>query len=374
MFGHEVHFAFAPMEDGDREEMSRFFGDERLHISSYRPPPALASKSAALWRRVRRRLGMASGHTYKIDDWYDPALDSFYRSLADSTHFDVVIAEYAFLSKALTCFGSSTMKIIDTHDRFADRHMMFLAARLPAGWFSTSYSEELKGLRRADVIIAIESGEREYFARRLPERTVITVGHIAGESAPITNWNERLESTILMVGASNPPNLGGLRYILGNVLPRVHARHPKARLLLAGGICTSVPDSPLVQKLGYVKNIDEVYAKAWIALNPVQSGSGQSIKAVEALGHSLPLVTTVTGARGLPESALPAFIKVQDTDPGAMANALVSLLSNASERTALSRAASLYIRDYNKGALASLLNVLSNLGKPRAANELGKIP
>jgi glycosyltransferase involved in cell wall biosynthesis len=303
---------------------------------------------------------MSSGHTYGIDDWYDPGLDAFYRNLAASIRFDVVIAEYAFLSRALTCFGNSTLKIVDTHDRFTDRHKMFLAAGQPAGWFSTTLGQELKGLRRAAVIVAIEARERDYFADQLPDRKVITVGHIASESAPITNWSERLGSSILMVGASNPPNLGGLRYLLDAVLPLVHLRHPEARILLAGGICEAAPEAPFVQKLGFVKNIAEAYAQTWIALNPVQSGSGQSIKAVEALGYSIPLVTTVTGARGLPDSAQPVFLKVEDADACAMADALLRLLTSDAERTTLSRRAGLYVHDYNNGVLSSLISALPN--------------
>jgi glycosyltransferase involved in cell wall biosynthesis len=365
MLGHEVHFAFAAMEEGDLDAMRAFFGAERLHIGEYHPPPALTSKAAMLWRRIRRRLGMASGHIYGVDDWYDPALDAFYKYLAVSTHFDVVIAEYAFLSRALACFGESTTKIVDTHDRFTNRHEMFLAAGQPAGWFSTSLEEELKGLRRAGIVIAIEDQEREFFAAHLPDRPVITVGHIAGETVPIADWSGRLESSILMVGANNQPNVAGLRYVMQEVLPMVQLRHPKVRVLLAGSVCDAAPDSPLLQKLGYIKDVANAYAKTWITLNPVQAGSGQSIKSVEALSHSIPLVTTATGARGLPDSDQTVFLKVPDDDASAMANALIRLLESAGERTALSRAAAAYIRRYNEGVLARLVSALS-----RPASEL----
>ncbi|MGA2366840.1 MAG: glycosyltransferase, partial [Steroidobacteraceae bacterium] len=194
---------------------------------------------------------------------------------------------------------------------------------------------------------------------------VITVGHIAGESEPIVDWSGRLDSSILMVGANNQPNAAGLRYVMQEVLPLVHLRHPKARVLLAGSVCEAVPDSPHLDKLGYVKDVADVYAKAWLTLNPVQSGSGQSIKAVEALSYSIPLVTTVTGARGLPDSEETVFLRVQDADASAMADALVRLLGSAAERTALSRSAAPYIRHYNKSVLASLVSALAQPASQR---------
>jgi glycosyltransferase involved in cell wall biosynthesis len=368
--GHELHFAYAPLEIGDANEMRNFFGPERFHVAEYRPTRALAQPFFAhQWRRVRRRLGLNSGHTYRIDDWYDPSLDTFFGNLATSFHFEAVIAEYAFLSRALTCFDQRTTKIVDTHDRFSDRHKMFLNAGQPDGWFSTTLSEELKGLRRADVVVAIEEHERDFFAGQLPGRTVITVGHLANESAPITDWNNRVESSILFVGAKNQPNVAGLQYTIESVLPLVHARHPKAVLLLAGSICASAPDSPFIHKLGYVKDIAELYAKTWIAFNPVHTGSGQSIKSVEALGYSVPLVTTVTGARGLPSSAEAAFLKVADIDAGAMADALVRLLESATERAALSQSASRYVRDYNRLVTSQLISILPRQSAQSASPE-----
>ena len=357
--GHELHFAYAPLECGDADDMRTFFGPERFHVAEYRPTPALVQPFfARQWRRVRRRLGFNSGHTYRIDDWYDSSLDTFFGKLATSLHFDVVIAEYAFLSRALTCFDQRTTKIVDTHDRFSDRHKMFLIAGQPAGWFSTTLREELKGLRRADIVVAIEEQERDFFSDNLPDRTVITVGHLANESAPITDWGRRVESSILFVGAENQPNVAGLQYTIESVLPLVHARHPKAVVLLAGSICASFPESPFVRKLGFVKDLAELYAKTWIALNPVHTGSGQSIKSVEALGYSVPLVTTVTGARGLATSAEAAFLKVADKDAGAMADALVRLLESAAERTSLSHAASRYVRGYNRLVQSRLISIL----------------
>lgn len=357
--GHDVHFAYAPMEAGSAEDMRKFFGAERLHLAEYHRPGRLAQRLGQIWRRVLARLRLERAYTYGVDDWYDRSLDAFFHELARKIDFDVVIVVYVFLSRALLQFPSRTLKIIDTHDRFTDRHQMFLAAGQHPGWFSTTLRQEVKGLERAEVVLAIEGRERDFFAKHLPRRSVLTVGHIARESPPITSWEQRQANSILLVGTNYPPNLEGLKFVLEQVLPLVHAKRPEAFILLAGTLCFAIPDSPHVQKLGVVKEIADAYARAWVATNPVYAGSGQCIKSLEALGYGMPLVTTRTGARGLPDAAPAAFIQVEDRDAQGMADALIRLLDSNAERTALSQRTGEYVRRFNELTLASLLEAIS---------------
>ena len=85
---------------------------------------------------------------------------------------------------------------------------------------------------------------------------------------------------------------------------------PDARLLIAGSLCRAIADGPGLEKLGIIPDMASAYRNAWVAVNPVYIGSGQSVKTVEALGYCVPLVTTTTGARGLERFSGCAFIEV----------------------------------------------------------------
>ncbi len=358
--GHEVHFAYAPMEEGSIESMKQYFG-ERLHIADYCPTPVLSNPVNKLIRRIQAKCKLNGGYTYGIDDWYDPALDAFFKKLASTLHVDVVITEYAFLSRALNCFSDTTVKIIDTHDRFSDRYKIFLAAGKKPGWFSTTLHDEMKGLQRADIVIAIQQQEQEFFAQHLPNQYVLTVGHIAPTSEAITDWSDRIENSVVMVGIDSTPNNVAVRYLLDKVMPKVRLQIPNAVVLLAGSVCNTVTAEPGLRKLGVVKDIAQVYRQGWVAVNPVSIGSGQSIKSVEALGYSLPLVTTSTGARGLNIVPSSAFVEVADQDAEGMAQTIFQLLSNIESRTAASLAAVDFAYQWNELAIFKLEQLLQQM-------------
>ena len=116
---------------------------------------------------------------------------------------------------------------------------------------------------------------------------------------------------------------------------------PAFELRLAGSICRAVPDTPNVTKLGWVEDLGTVFARAPLSVNPMQAGTGINIKLLESMAAGVPTVSTATGARGLPESALAGVFVVPDDDAQAFAEAVVRFASDA----ALRRQAGLAARD-----------------------------
>src|SRR5690606_14515205 len=99
-----------------------------------------------------------------IDDWAGDDLAQFVRSLDTAWHFDVVVCHYAFFSRVFNFVSSAAVRILVTIDRFAGRNTRFAeSGMLDSFYFSTSESEEAKGLARADHVIALQEDEAEYF-------------------------------------------------------------------------------------------------------------------------------------------------------------------------------------------------------------------
>ena len=73
----------------------------------------------------------------------------------------------------------------------------------------------------------------------------------------------------------------------------------------------------------FMPRLHTAYARARVAVVPLRCGAGVKLKVVEALRHGLPLVTTPTGAQGLP--GLGDILPVTD-DPAAFAAATLRLL------------------------------------------------
>ncbi|HEY0515817.1 MAG TPA: glycosyltransferase [Solirubrobacteraceae bacterium] len=97
-----------------------------------------------------------------------------------------------------------------------------------------------------------------------------------------------------------PPNRQALRFLVDEVLPRVWQQLPDARLTVAGTGLSEPPSSDArVRALGFVAELDAVYAEASCAVVPLLQGGGTPLKLVEALAHGVPVVATARAAAGL---------------------------------------------------------------------------
>lgn len=99
---------------------------------------------------------------------------------------------------------------------------------------------------------------------------------------------------------SYEPNRNGLRFLLDDVMPRVWAQLPDARLRLVGaGLERPPSEDARVETLGFVEDLADAYAGVSAAVVPLLQGGGTPLKFVEALAYALPVVATSRAAAGL---------------------------------------------------------------------------
>ena len=305
--GHTVTLLHVEREDGDREAMKAAWGEGYLH-TDYRPPRTLGLR---LRKKLSRLRGSQGVHNFRIDDWYDSALDRVLDDLQSSHRFDAVIVEYVFLSRALLRFGGGVRKLIDTHDIFTDRHQRYLDQGQEPQWYSTTEAEEGRGFDRADTVMAITDKERDVFAA-MTQTPVITVGHFIaceGRDPALVK-----SGSLLFVASNNPINLHGLNWFLDEVSPQLLTLHPDIEVWLVGTIADQVDDRPGVVRMGRIDDLADVYRQAHVVINPVRFNTGLSIKNLEAMAYSRPLVSCVAGADGLERSAGIAFLTADEPD------------------------------------------------------------
>jgi glycosyltransferase involved in cell wall biosynthesis len=185
-------------------------------------------------------------------------------------------------------------------------------ARTTEAWITKSY----------DLVCVVSKED----ARALPGKSLaipngVDLGRFRATPLPS-------EPRLLITGTwSWPPNVDGLAWFCGEVLPRVRDAIPEVSLAavgrspgpqvmgLVGAGVTVHPDVPSV--VPYIE-------RSRVCLAPIRIGSGTRIKALEALASGRPLVGTSVGLEGLGiRQGVEAM--VADT-PGAMAAAIIQLL------------------------------------------------
>jgi polysaccharide biosynthesis protein PslH len=149
------------------------------------------------------------------------------------------------------------------------------------------------------------------------------------------------------------PNRNGLRFLLDEVLPRVWAELPDARLRLVGpGLEQRPSDDERVEALGFVEDLADAYAGVSAAVVPLLQGGGTPLKFVEALAYGLPVVATPRAAAGLAVREGEHCLLADGAD--AFAAALAGLLRDGAPGLG-ARGRALAAERYSIEALAELL-------------------
>ena len=105
--------------------------------------------------------------------------------------------------------------------------------------------------------------------------------------------------TTLFFGSFHPPNLEATQFIIDDLAPTC----PDIKFIIAGNCVPKdiVNFPPNVKILGRVDDEKrlELFSTVTVALNPMFSGSGTNLKALEYLAAGMPMISTDTGARGI---------------------------------------------------------------------------
>lgn len=253
------------------------------------------------WIRIYiKKRGLANRIVipYTVDELYPEGLSEEVCSLYEKYNYDIIWLEYVYFSKALLYLGDKVVKVIETHDKNAGRGKEFVKNKLAPTGFYTTFLGEKKGLRRADVVVAIQKEEERYFSKMLRAYKKIKVVTYRG-NLDCKRSDLPQTKTVCFIGSSYSLNVYALKWFLENVWCIIQERESDAKLYIVGGICEELIESKQYYKLGIVDDLDKIYASMRVIINPIQGGNGMNIKMVEAIAHLKPIVTTTRGARGI---------------------------------------------------------------------------
>ncbi|MBN9560039.1 MAG: glycosyltransferase [Alphaproteobacteria bacterium] len=282
---------------------------------------------------------------------------------------DLVLVQYlAAMCPLLRCGGALPPTVFDLDNLV---HMMRLRSAFhPPIWpgklvyaahAPAILAAEGRGAARARATCVCSELDRRHL-RRLGLRSNIVVVPNA-VPIPARTAGRPAEKTLMFIGVYDyPPNVEAVEWLIGRVWPRVRQRVPDARLLIAGRGGEHQPVFqqlvPGVEFLGFVPDLDALYARTRVVCCPLKVGAGTRTKLIEAAAYGKPMVSTRLGAEGL-EFVPDREILLRDAD-GEFADACVRLLEDdaLADRlgsAARERMASIYDMAKIEGRIAGLM-------------------
>jgi len=360
--GHEIHFLYCgAAEEANFDHMKRAW-DQFHYVDDCNVNllKRVATKFKSIFRvdtnwldnniwQIKLPFVSMLFKPFKVDDWYSSKISEALELLKKKNVYGVVLIEYVYLSKALELFNHNVLKIIDTHDVFANRHLQYTKQGKIPHFFYTTKDEETKGLDRADVVLAIQSQEFKYFTEVINKR-VLLVGHVC---KPKRTKIRRINKVVrlLFVGSASTPNLDALSYFNEEIIPVLMEECVDFECAVVGAVQLSHADARL-NYLGRVREVETAYEKADIVINPIRIGTGLNIKSLEALSYGKPFVTTSIGAAGLEKGTGSAFL-VGDS-PAVFVKHIQSLIIDVQLHERMSKRAYCFAEAYNNETLSSL--------------------
>ncbi|PLX73367.1 MAG: glycosyl transferase family 1 [Azoarcus sp.] len=365
--GHTTHFIYLPSRtnagtDIDVSAHVSEFGVKQFSplyrggIKKLRYNVKRATLTAG--RKIKAKLGATGAYYFELDELYYDGFTDQLRALQKSHSFDAVFVEYVFQSRAFSAFPDQIIKVLDTHDSFADRHIGFVGSdKKPDYWISLTPEDECKGFRRADVVVAIQEPEAKEFEARLGNDAppVRVVSHFLDLSRRVESYRP---GGATFVGSASSPNVNSITYFIDRVLPLVVKAVPDFLLYVAGTVCKHIPDYPNVVKLGRVPHMVDAFSHAPLSVNPMLLGTGINIKLLEAMATAVHTVCTETGSRGLGTGFGDGVTIVPDNDARAFADAVIRFAMSPDERERAGREAFQAAQRWNQAQVDALRTIL----------------
>ena len=252
----------------------------------------------------------------------------------DVLHLEQLWSGWAGLGRARTLLNVHHLEVIDLegarlgtlHERKAHWQMRRATARLLAA----TPTMRLFSDRLLDRVRSVNAGARCWVVPFALDLDLYPMQPVVDE--PVVG----------LLGSMHwPPSRSAGERLLTRVWPRVKARMPRARLLVAGwnarrhlGHLATGPDVTLEENLA---SPTDFFSRVSVLAYPPGRGSGMKIKVMEAMAYGVPVVTTGEGVEGM--AVEPGVHCAVAEDDDTIARSVCALLEDRATRLAYRQAA-----------------------------------
>ena len=209
--------------------------------------------------------------------------------------------------------------------------------------------KELDLMRKADMAYYPSYVEIEEVNSIDPEIKVKAIPAYLFEDVKWEGYRFDSRKDIMFIGGfGHRPNVDAVKWLANEILPELVKWHPDIKIHILGSnapkeVLALASDNLIIEGFVTDEQLEQFYRNTRISLVPLRYGAGIKGKVVEAMRYGTPVVTTTTGAEGIPNTE---NVMLVEDDAVALAQKLADLYQDPDRLTAMSQNGITYIQEY----------------------------
>jgi len=211
-------------------------------------------------------------------------------------------------------------------------------------------------MRRSRHALFASARDREAVVGRSPTAGVgLAPASVVPNGVDLAYWHRQgralgLDEIVLTGAMDYPPNVDAAVHLVTEILPRVQAAYPSARVTIVGRdpapSVSALADRPGVTVTGFVEDVRPFLERAAVFAAPIRFGAGIQNKVLEALAMEVPVVASPLAAEGLrTERGDVPPIDIA-ADPASFAERIVERLRGAADGAVADERARAYVSEH----------------------------
>ena len=203
------------------------------------------------------------------------------------------------------------------YPRFRDMRLRQMLSRLAT---RRARAQEARLCTLFDCVLS--SSPREHAFYRTALAGIVPAVHLGWPPRQEPASRDRCASAVPapfdagFIGGDYPFNVAAILFFCTEVLPLIRRSRPDFRVLVAGHVAEPLAHLgcrwPGVETCGYLPDAQSFYDRVGMIVVPLLSGTGVSIKTLDALDRGKPVVSTRIGARGLADGTVHPRLFIAD--------------------------------------------------------------
>jgi polysaccharide biosynthesis protein PslH len=300
--------------------------------------------------------------------FYDPSAASVINDLLKTNHYDIVHVDHLSMAQYLP-HSLSARLVVQEHNiehrlmyDFARTSPLFSKEQLLYYYNALTFLKYERGiLMRADQIILLSQYDKQALSRiDIPSQKMLVIPPYGTPKRTIQPKKKQGKQLLFIGNLWWNPNVSAMIWFLKNVFPIIQRENLQVSLMIIGDgaqlLDKYASGNTSISLLEKQPHVSAYIERADVFIMPFTLGQGIRIKALTAMTHGAPIVSTTVGMRGL--SVRPGREYLQADTPNAFAAQITKLLRDQTLQTSFSINTKRYLQiHHNMTTIAKVLQI-----------------